>query len=82
MAFSSYYHSHHHHVFDVPAVRRRAKSKRPVPEIFRRPYDAELIDAEFSEIGRDPRFLPGWYILPGAMLGVVMLGLVLWLLLA
>ena len=25
---------------------------------------ADLIDLEFSDLGRDPRFLPGWWIVP------------------
>ena len=69
MAFSSDYHSHRHPVFGVPAARRGTKPEQPVPETFRR--DTELIDAEFSEMGRSPRFLPGWYILPGVVLGVI-----------
>jgi len=32
-----------------------------------------LADLEFSEIGRDPRFLPGWYILPSAFGGLLVL---------
>lgn len=32
-----------------------------------------LLELEFSEIGRDPRFLPGWYILPFAAIGAGML---------
>lgn len=30
-------------------------------------------DLESSDWGRDPRFLPGWYILPGFILGVLFL---------
>jgi hypothetical protein len=26
-----------------------------------------LMELEFSDIGRDPRFLPGWYILPSVL---------------
>ena len=32
----------------------------------------ERLDAEFSEIGRSPRFPPGWYIAPLFILGVAM----------
>jgi len=32
-----------------------------------------LADLEFSEIGRDSRFLPGWYILPSALGGLLVL---------
>ena len=28
-----------------------------------------LSDLEFSDYGRDPRFLPGWWISPGLLLG-------------
>ena len=35
-------------------------------------HDA-LMDLEFSEIGRDPRFLPGWYILPSIVGGLLVL---------
>ena len=29
----------------------------------------DLAELEFSDWGRDPRFLPGWWILPGLLLG-------------
>ena len=29
----------------------------------------DLADLEFSEHGRDPRFLPGWWLLPTLLLG-------------
>ena len=29
---------------------------------------ADLADLEFSELGRDPRFLPGWWLLPALLL--------------
>lgn len=29
----------------------------------------DLLDLEFSEFGRNGRLLPGWYILPGIVLG-------------
>jgi hypothetical protein len=34
---------------------------------------AELMELEFSEIGRDPKFLPGWYILPAIVGGLLVL---------
>ena len=38
------------------------------------PIDPELLlDLEFSEVGRDPRFLPGWYILPSIVGGLLVL---------
>lgn len=43
-------------------------------------YDS-LIDCEFSEIGRNPHFAPGWFIVPGAMLtGLVAVTLLGWML--
>ena len=27
----------------------------------------DLADLEFSELGRDPRFLPGWWLLPALL---------------
>ena len=30
-----------------------------------------LTELEFSEYGRDPRFLPGWWILPTCLLTVI-----------
>ena len=36
---------------------------------FRRLYDP--LDLEFSELGRNGRLLPGWYILPGIAMGAV-----------
>lgn len=32
-----------------------------------------LMELEFSEVGRDPRFLPGWYILPSVIGGTLLL---------
>jgi len=31
----------------------------------------DLVDLEFSDYGRDPRFLPGWWIVPTCFLIVV-----------
>jgi len=28
---------------------------------------ADLVAFEFSEIGRDPRFLPGWWVIPSLL---------------
>lgn len=28
----------------------------------------DILDLEFSDWGRDPRFLPGWWIVPGMLL--------------
>ena len=31
---------------------------------------ADSAELEFGDCGRDPRFLPGWWILPGLLLGL------------
>lgn len=37
-----------------------------------------LLDCEFSEMGRNSHFPPGWFIVPGALLGfLVVLGTLL-----
>jgi hypothetical protein len=66
----------HDHVFDVPLAKRSAK-RRNVADVFRDRAHAELIDLEFSDYGRDPHFLPGWYILPGIVAGVIVIASVL-----
>jgi hypothetical protein len=43
------------------------------PRTITGPERDALLELEFSEMGRDPRFLPGWYILPLAAIGVVAL---------
>ena len=37
---------------------------------------ADLGELEFGDCGRDPRFLPGWWILPGLLLGVSLIWIV------
>ena len=37
---------------------------------------ADAAELEFGDCGRDPRFLPGWWILPGLLLG---LPLMIWI---
>jgi hypothetical protein len=66
----------HDHVFDVPLA-RRVRRRRDVADVFRDRAHAELIDLEFSEYGRCSRFLPGWYILPGIVAGVIVIASVL-----
>lgn len=36
----------------------------------------DLAELEFGDYGRDPRFLPGWWVLPGFLLG---LPLMIWI---
>ncbi|MBS0280378.1 MAG: hypothetical protein JSR25_04395 [Proteobacteria bacterium] len=50
-------------VFDFPAA-AQAPAIRD---------DAALLELEFSDYGRDARFLPGWYILPSIVGGVLVI---------
>lgn len=50
---------------------RPSKAQRQAPA-FRIQTAEDLIDLEFSDYGRDPRFLPGWWIVP-ALLGTVVI---------
>jgi hypothetical protein len=49
--------------------------ERPfVPRTFAEIFDHDaLMELEFGDIGRDPRFLPGWYILPSIVGGLLVL---------
>ena len=55
-----------HRLFDI-SVARKAKAKKPPRE---KSEHELLLECEFSEIGRDPRFPAGWYIVPGALMGL------------
>ena len=47
------------------------RSRRSARVHYLPPRDvADLAELEFGDYGRDPRFLPGWWILPGLLLGV------------
>ena len=59
MAFAGTYDN----VFDIPAV------AGPSDTI----DDDALIALEFSDYGRDDRFLPGWYILPSIVGGLLVI---------
>jgi hypothetical protein len=67
------YASHYRQVFDVPVAGRR----RDVSAVFRDPAHASLIELEFSNYGRNPRFQPGWYILPAVVTGMAIIAAVL-----
>ena len=45
---------------------------KPAPDLSN-PDMRELMELEFSDIGRDPHFLPGWYILPSILGGLLVL---------
>ncbi len=52
-----------------PSVRHQPRKPTAKP----REDLEDLIDLEFSDYGRDPRFVPGWWILPGTCLSVVLI---------
>jgi hypothetical protein len=59
MAFAGTYDD----VFDIPGSAEHTV----------RPDDDALIELEFSDYGRDARFLPGWYILPSIVGGLLVI---------
>ena len=63
MAFAGTYDD----VFEIPGAAGRAVRERPTID-----HDA-LMELEFSDYGRDPRFLPGWYILPSILGGLLVI---------
>ena len=60
MAFAGTYEE----VFEIPAA--------PGSTAAIHDHDA-LLELEFSDYGRDARFLPGWYILPSFVGGVLVI---------
>ena len=61
------YPSHYGHIFDIPL----AKAARGARDVFRGREQADRIGLEFGEMGRDPRFPSGWYVLPVFVVAVV-----------
>jgi hypothetical protein len=61
MAFAGTYDD----VFDVPAM--AGSSDNAIRDL------DSLIELEFSDYGRDARFLPGWYILPSIVGGLLVI---------
>jgi len=61
MAFAGAYDD----IFDIPAAVGTSADARPG-------HDA-LIELEFCDYGRDARFLPGWYILPSVVGGLLVI---------
>jgi len=59
MAFAGAYDD----IFDIPAAVGTSADAG---------HDA-LIELEFSDYGRDARFLPGWYILPSVVGGLLVI---------
>ena len=37
-----------------------------------------MIDPEFSNLGRSPRYLPGWWLIPALLFDVVLIGGAVW----
>lgn len=62
---------HYDHAFDGP-LSKRARRREPA-QVFRSREHSDLIDLEFSNVGRNPRFPAGWFILPAIMSGVAIL---------
>ncbi len=56
---------------------RPARLRRGVPSFLRKREQADLIDLEFSNYGRSPRFQHGWYILPAIVTGMAIIAAVL-----
>ena len=48
----------------LPSASRRTRQAREAHR--------DVIDLEFSDYGRDPRFMPGWWILPGVLIGAAL----------
>ena len=57
------------HLLDIP-IARNAKAKKPLAPPREKSEHELLLECEFSETGRDPRFPAGWYIVPGALMGL------------
>ena len=55
-----------HHSLDMVAARRIARSRRGKAVAIAYPGSAwsDLIELEFSDLGRDSRFPSGWFIAP------------------
>lgn len=63
----------------LPHIRRRSAraSVRAGFPRFRKTADDRLAECEFGEVGRDPRYPSGWFILPALVIGIAILGFLL-----
>ena len=65
---------HHYDHFDVLRSKRSKRSKRtkqgPIAQFFCGPENSDLMNLEFSNYGRNPRFPAGWFILPAVVVGM------------
>jgi hypothetical protein len=60
---------------DTDVLKRRPSVRYQPPKPIAQPREdlEDLIDFEFGDYGRDPRFVPGWWILPGICLSAVLI---------
>ena len=67
------------HGLDMVAARRVARARRGKAVAIAYPNRswADLIELEFSGLGRDPRFASGWYIAPVMLTLLVLIPLAL-----
>ena len=69
---------HYHHLYDAQVARcRKPARKKRIPAIFQDREHISAMDLEFSNYGRNPRFQPGWYILPAIVAGMAVIAAVL-----
>jgi hypothetical protein len=72
------YAGHYHHQYDAQVARcRNAARKKRIPAVFQDRDHISAMDLEFSEYGRNTRFVPGWFILPAAVLGMAIIAALL-----
>ena len=60
--------------YDKRGIFPRPRPSAAVHHLPRRQGE-DLAGLEFGDRGRDPRFLPGWWILPGLLLSTFMVGI-------
>ena len=75
MALTHYYDPE----FGLPSAKkaRRPRKARAHAGFHQYRDPDSVLACEFSNLGRDPRYPSGWYILPVVALGLLMLGFVL-----
>ena len=79
MTCATHHGSPYSHVFDIPLA-KPARGRRKTPDVFRTREHAAMADLEFSDVGRNPRFAPGWFILPGIAWGLAVIAALILLL--
>ncbi len=69
---------HYHHLYDAQVARcRKPPQKKRIPAVFQDRDHISAMDLEFSEYGRNARFVSGWFILPVFVLGMAIIAVVL-----